>query len=158
MKKIWAWLGKIIYRVGGVVALPIFLNSSRRTRIALIDKKSNAVLLVRVWIGAQDWTLPGGGIHRSEDKYISALREIKEEVGYSLKKSDLNYVGEIMIEEYMATFTGHVFYAYVDRFKPLPRKFEIMDAKWFKLNRLPKNHRSETIEMIKSAIEEQGSD
>ncbi len=149
---IWALAGRVIYRVVGVVALPIFLNGTRRTRVALIDREKGTILLAKVWIGKQEWVLLGGDIDKSEDMFVAAVREVREETGYDLDQSKLDYIGEITIEEYMATYEAHVFIAYVDEFEPKPPKYEILDVCWHKLNKLPKDHHNDTINMVKSEL------
>lgn len=152
----WAWLGRFVYRVGGVVALPLLLNGTRRTRVALIDQETNEILLAKVWIGAQNWGLPGGGIDRDEDMLVSAIREVKEETGLDYDQHELIYIGDHENKTYLAKYTTHIFIAPTTKFEAKKPPIELLDLQWFKLSKLPINHDEKTIKLVKNKLATSG--
>ncbi len=76
-------LGKIIY----VILFPyafIHGHLTRRPRVRALIHYNNQVLLVKNWIGLQEWTLPGGGVKYRESSTEAVRREVKEEVGLTV--------------------------------------------------------------------------
>ncbi len=154
----WAWalLGRIVYRVGGIIALPIFLNDTTRTRVALIDKQKKTILLNKTWIGAQNWSLVGGGVDKEEDFRIGAVREIAEETGLHIDQNQLKHLGEVELKEYFARFRAHVFVVFVEEFEPQAPRLEILESSWFSLQKLPNVSHPQTIKMVNSELKKQG--
>jgi len=84
-----SWLGRWLFKL----SLPFIrrrLKRSLRVRV-IIRRPDGRVLLVKTWLGRQRWQLPGGGVKRRETAHQAVLREVKEEVGLSLKPTDLTY-------------------------------------------------------------------
>jgi 8-oxo-dGTP pyrophosphatase MutT (NUDIX family) len=152
MKSIWARLGWLAYWTAGVFALPIFLNGTRRTRVALYDAKTRQILLVKTLISAQKWDLPGGGIHKGESAINAAIREVGEEVGVSLKKTQLKHVGVTRISEQMVSYDVEIFLVAVDKIVPRGGRFEILDKQWFNIDKLPKNTRKNAINLVREVL------
>ena len=58
-------------------------------------ERDGAVLLTRIspdGPGAGDWTLPGGGLDFGEDPADAAVREVREETGYTVRLDGLLFV------------------------------------------------------------------
>lgn len=60
----------------------------RELRVAAyaVCRRGDTVLLAR-WIGPRgpEWTLPGGGLDHGEDPADAAVREVREETGYTAR-------------------------------------------------------------------------
>ncbi len=101
------------------------------------------VLLVRHSYGPPVWALPGGGMRRSEDAGLAALRELREELDCTLAEPE--FLG-IQTNEFLGS-TNHV-RVFTGRVKgqPRPDMREVVDARYFALDDLPDN-RSRTIDL-----------
>lgn len=129
MKKFWKSLGTAAFWVGWPVSY-LHLRFSRRSRI-LVTHGDN-ILVVKNWLGPNEWSLPGGGIHPWEDQAKAAARELHEETDIKIKSSEIKPL-------YAKTTTVHGFKLSYECFSVrLPRleKFEvnsldIVEIKWF---------------------------
>jgi ADP-ribose pyrophosphatase YjhB (NUDIX family) len=67
----------------------------RRQRVAayVVVGRADDVLLAR-WTGPRgpEWTLPGGGLDFGEDPADAAVREVREETGYTVRLDRLLFV------------------------------------------------------------------
>lgn len=67
----------------------------RQQRVAAyaVVARGQEVLLAR-WTGPRgpEWTLPGGGLDFGEDPADAAVREVREETGYTVRLDDLLFV------------------------------------------------------------------
>jgi len=67
----------------------------RQQRVAayVVCARADEVLLAR-WISPRgpEWTLPGGGLDFGEDPADAAVREVREETGYTVRLDDLLFV------------------------------------------------------------------
>ena len=67
----------------------------RQQRVAayVVVGRADDVLLAR-WTGPRgpEWTLPGGGLDFGEDPADAAVREVREETGYTVRLDDLLFV------------------------------------------------------------------
>jgi 8-oxo-dGTP pyrophosphatase MutT (NUDIX family) len=101
---------------------------------ALIVRDS-AVLLIRHRSGKQLWSLPGGGVERSERLAEAARREAYEETGVPIRVERLLGVYDRFgdrISNYVIVFVCKAFG------EPCPpQSLEIAEARFFPLDRLP---------------------
>lgn len=96
---------------------------TKRRRATVLASRDGHFLLVRER-GRQEYSLPGGGIERSEPSLLAAVRELYEET--RLKVSAIRYIGDLDGQR----ATHFVFYAEVYGNIQLQRK-EIADCKWW---------------------------
>lgn len=93
------------------------------------------ILLIRNTYGEMSWTFPGGGYKRNESAEMAARREVREEVGISLKH--LRPLGEYTSTEGYKRDTVRCYAgaAQTPIFKI--ERNEIYEAKWFPWEALP---------------------
>lgn len=149
MTTIYAFIGRLAHRL----ATPVLrVYGLRMVRVrALVVTPDNQVMLVRSWFGHQRWSLPGGGIHRHEQPAEAASRELHEETGVFVKPSDLASIGTFNNADSAAPFMTDCYYAYATRQPITHPRFEVLEAAWFPLNRLPAN-RSQTVDKALALI------
>lgn len=135
MKYIWRILGNI----GFWSLWPLIFVYSRvilRTRVLIIHEQS--VLVVKNWLGSNQWALPGGGMHRGESPEVAALREVKEELNLTLEPQALQALGRRSSTETSGLRSDY--YLFVVRFVERPditlQAHEIMDAGWLETTHL----------------------
>ena len=87
MQKLWQGIGIAVFWLAWP-GLFVYLRWSERTRV-LVVAGGEQVLLVKGFLSDGRWSLPGGGLHRHEDKLAGALRELREETGLVLKPEQL---------------------------------------------------------------------
>lgn len=100
-------LGKVIY----LALLPLFfvyghLQKQPRTRAIILHKEK--VLLVKNFLSLQTWSLPGGGVNKNESTASAIIREIEEEVGFTVTENPTS-LGIIRSLEPTTSFTVEVF-------------------------------------------------
>lgn len=127
----YSLIGRILYKVFRPV-LYLFLKRSRRVRVLMLYE--GEVLLVRNWLSSQKWTVPGGGINKSETQLQAAKRELHEEIGLNIEETDFIALGEYD----NSNFVSDCFlYQPKERCHILRNKAELIDANWFKVKNLP---------------------
>ncbi len=95
---------------------------------------NDAVLLLRHSYGPDVWSLPGGGLGRNEDPENAARREIKEELGVTLK--GLTFQGTLEETISGSPHTAYLFSAVCDE-QPEPDMREVIEARFFPQHSLP---------------------
>lgn len=130
MNLLWRFLGRVIWWLLWP-AFWVYLSHSQRTRLLLVDK-SGKVLVVKGWLASSDkWSLPGGGLHKSENPTDGLLREVREEVGLTLQPNQLRHLVSARIKNEGFSFDVHAYFAAVTDQPPLQlQRFEIIDAQW----------------------------
>ena len=109
-------------------------KSRGQSVIVLAVDEQGRVLLVRHSYGKPLWSLPGGGIGRSEDPLLAAIREIREELGCAIE--DLRELATA--EELLHGSRGlhHVFVAHLAG-TPVPDMREVVEVGLFDPAELP---------------------
>lgn len=134
----YARLGKLLFLVGLPLVFVYFrLVSSRRARV-IVQNKKGEVLLVKSWLGRQNWNLPGGGIKPWEDPKDAAARELAEETGVT--NAVLTFADEQRLHGEAGAYNAFIFTARVKNAKAAPKaanRAEIIDVKWCKVDDLP---------------------
>ena len=112
-----------------------YFRKGVRVRI-LIRNKQGEILLIKNWIGKNEWEMPGGGVGKHETPVDAAVRETYEEVGIQFQPAELRQVAT-----YLGRYETNVFIATVDsgRLKTVKRrKLEITAMAWHKREMLPR--------------------
>ncbi|MBI5644945.1 NUDIX domain-containing protein [Candidatus Kaiserbacteria bacterium] len=109
-------------------------KGTQGARIIIVDDRR--VILVSHWYAPWVWTLPGGGVGKNETPEETAIREAREETGFTIKS----------IAGMIGTYTGSmgkrdkvsVYYTGdFDGSLALTPNFEIMARSWFDIDNLP---------------------
>lgn len=143
---------KVIGSLGFWLAWPIFklkLRTTTRTRV--IIQHHNQILVVKNWLGSGKWGLPGGGVKINEDSLTSALREVKEEVGYTLKRKDCRKLGNFEYQSNGLTFMYSLYKVRINKVTDIKRqKLEITEAQWIDTELLSaENSASDVLQALK---------
>ena len=130
--------GRVIFRGTACVISLIFRIVPQKDRVRVIVYRDDGkILLVRSRFSRQEWALPGGGVNRNESYEQAAVREVLEEIG--LKIHNLRYLGKANSHESYVKFSVRVFVARASNYD-IKCNFEIMEARWFNMNYLPKEY------------------
>ncbi len=135
MKQLWRLIGVIGFWLSWP-AQYIYLRIGMRTRILLYTPK-NEVLIIRGWMSAGNWTLPGGGLHRTEDPKTGALRELREETGITPEQLAITLRGKKTFQQFGLKYEFWHFTGKVE--EPLLVKkqlFEVIEARWVPLGEI----------------------
>lgn len=133
----------LLMRLAYFVTWPLtglLLHNSERVRVLVL--KGDLVLLQKTSYGRQAWSLPGGGVDRSESYLGAAARELAEEAGVHVERSKLRLIGKKRMSysrfgwpKSNITFFDHTCSANVKL--KITRPFEITAADWFPVHDLP---------------------
>jgi 8-oxo-dGTP pyrophosphatase MutT (NUDIX family) len=135
MSRLWRWTGIAAFWASWPL-LWIYLLNTRRTRL-IIFSGNKKVLLVKGWLGAGQWGLPGGGVHKGESPVQAAIREVKEETGIVLDPEALEFVHELRIKEYGLQCRAGIYVVQLkDEPKVTPQRWEITEVKWLAADEL----------------------
>lgn len=135
MRFIWTIIGRILYiPLWPLLYIYLMINGDR-TRIVVVYK--NELLMVQNWLGTGKWSLPGGGVHSTEQPTNSAVRELKEETGLVFSPKVLKSLGRINTQVFGLKINMVCYYLELDSKPELKtrRGIEILDVKWFKLKK-----------------------
>ena len=113
----------------------------------MIFNPAGELLLIRNSYGPRrrEFVLPGGDIQRSETPEAAALREVREEVGVEAERLSLRATYVSAVEGKRDTI--HLFTAETGA-APEADGLEVKEARFFPLNRLPKNVSAATTRRI----------
>jgi len=129
--------GRIVYKFMRPF-LGLFFSGKLRTRALIIHKSQ--ILLVRNWKGRQRWTLPGGGAKNNESSQGAIIRELKEELGLNVKKTELEFISEVNHVEGSAKYPVVIYrLKFVKKPTFSMHRPELIDAEWWQVNDLPVN-------------------
>ena len=129
---------RAIFRGIACVMSLVFKLGPRKDRVRVIVYRDDGkILLVRGRFSRQEWALPGGGVKHNESYEQAAVREALEEIG--LKIHNLRYLGKANSHESYAKFSVRVFAAHASDYD-IKCNFEIMEARWFNRDYLPKEY------------------
>ncbi len=111
----------------------IFTPETFGVKIILTHK--NSILLVKHTYG-YNYTFPGGGIKKDEDKVEAVKREVNEELGIQL--SNPHYVGHLVSTRFYKKDNIFIYTGEVNSEVFKIDNLEIESAGWFSKSNLPK--------------------
>lgn len=134
MKWLWQRCGIVAFWLTWPLSW-LYLRRGSRTRVLVVV--GNEVLVVKPWLGAGKWILPGGGVHWREDPLSGVLRELREETGVVLEPTHLQQLHQTTYTQYSFRFP-YVCYVAVLAVKPPTRRqlLELTDLTWLSLDAL----------------------
>lgn len=126
----WVKLGRIAYWLAWPVWPIYFKIWDRRSRVLIFH--DNKLLLVNLVVGDGSWHCAGGGAKLKESIEDSAVREVKEEVGITIKVQDLEPVATLKHKHHSYSFDAVFFVFHLNK-KPSVKigRGEIAEARWF---------------------------
>ncbi len=92
------------------------------------------------------WNLPGGGIKKNETLEEAIKREIKEETG--IKISNLINIGNYLNNRNYKRDTVYCYHSKTEEENILINKNEILEARWFQKEEIPKNLTQSTKDIL----------
>ncbi len=136
-KNITNVLGRVLFWVVWP-AIWLTIKFGSRTRVLVIV--GNNVLVVKPWLGVGCWTLPGGGLHKSESPVRGAVRELLEETSITISPKKLVGLGKSCGKEFGLKYEYHGF-AVVLKDKPALhlQRSELIEATWLPLDTISGN-------------------
>ncbi len=102
---------------------------------AIILNEAN-ILLVKN-INVNHWSLPGGKINKEKTLEECLLRELKEELALSISKTNYK-LGKYLSDKEGKRDTVYIFVVNLSS-PTFQKQWELQDAQWFPLSRLPEN-------------------
>jgi len=135
--KLFGYIGKATYYLGYPLLL-IYLRIGKRTR--LIVRCNDEILLLKGWVGNNDWSLPGGGRHRNEEPTKGVIRETLEETNIKLVEKDVTLLGEFEIKHGLVKIGYFLFETELaSKPKITLQKNEIKEMQWVPIKELTKH-------------------
>ena len=120
------WMRSIVWRV----RRPILVG------VRALVVRDQLVLLIRHRYGRQPWSLPGGGVKRHEQLADAARREAREESGVHVEVRHMLGVYDRLMGG-VSNYVGVFVCTPLNEPNP-PRSLEIAEARFFRLDELPK--------------------
>lgn len=126
-------LGIIAFWVGWPGLWLLSRGQKRRTRVIVIC--NNEVLMIKDWIGAGKWSLPGGGVKIGEDSQKCAERELLEETGIKVQPKQIKHFRNFdNLKQSGMKFNCLTYFVELSSKPTLKlQHFEIADARWIPL-------------------------
>lgn len=130
-----ALLGRIISFISWPILYKM-LNNTERPRLIILSE--GKVILVRAWIGIQEWSFPGGGRKNSETAIEAAVREVEEELGIKIDSKKVRDLGLcINHSERGFAYDNPLFVVDITGQPELHPTRELLQADYFDLHLLP---------------------
>lgn len=134
MKWLWQKIGILAFWMS-FPGLIVYLKRSERTRIVIACEQK--IVVVKGWLGAGKWVLPGGGLHTGETPLSGLLREVAEETGLRLESTRVKFLFREVYRYHGIRFPCHYYFVEVLEAAPLHAQFlEIVDIAWVAKNQL----------------------
>ncbi|MDL2341859.1 MAG: NUDIX hydrolase [Patescibacteria group bacterium] len=125
----WIVIGRLAYFITQP-GIKLVVHGSQRTRVLVVC--DDDYLVVKHWLGNNNWMLPGGGCHKNEAPLDAAQRELHEELGLDLGNEVFEHQGQYDCNDGGFRFS---FDLYLVRLSERPQlqlqRIEILNAQWF---------------------------
>ncbi len=146
MKNIWQRVGITAFWVSWPL-LYVYLRQSKRTRLLVVS--GDKVLVLKNWLGAGKWSLPGGGLHWGEDPKKGAIRELREETGITVTVEQLKPLSQGVASDHGLR---HKYTAYLveltEPLPPKPQRGEVLSVTWLNWQELLATKTTESVEQL----------
>lgn len=122
----------------GALKLRTRITRQERARIIILNHR-NQVLLVHE-IASNRWSLPGGGIEKGETPVVAVVREVYEEIGFTVEPRSLTLLGVLRKPETTVGYVAHIFMFRESSSGKVAvnlNSHELIDSAWFDLDALP---------------------
>ncbi|MBI3366721.1 NUDIX hydrolase [Candidatus Roizmanbacteria bacterium] len=104
-----------------ILAVGAFIMSSKK-QILIVKKSPHEK------VDGGLWTVPGGKVYQNEPLFNALKREVKEEVGLTIKK--YQWIGEDVFENNKYWFHGQHFLCTVAKSSPVILEKNLLDYRW----------------------------
>ncbi|HEY5806129.1 MAG TPA: NUDIX hydrolase [Candidatus Saccharimonadales bacterium] len=147
MRRFLQFIGTVVFFCAWPAFWVYFKVGHGRTRVVLLH--DGKVLVMKQWISAGKWGLPGGGLHKGEPAAEGAARELYEETHLRLDPRQLQPVGGAMYYKYGLSFEYHVFVARVGSNSVRAQRIEVSELEWVRPGELhTKNASPDTLQAL----------
>jgi 8-oxo-dGTP pyrophosphatase MutT (NUDIX family) len=151
MRKLLQFIGVIIFFGAWLAFWVYFRVGHGRTRVVLLHE--DKVLVMKQWISAGKWGLPGGGLHKGEDPAEGAARELYEETSLKLDPRQLRPVGIASYRKYGHRFDYQIFVAKVGSKSVRAQRIEVAELEWLQPEALnARNASPDTLQALEMAL------
>ena len=130
MRKLLQRLGTVVFFCAWPAFFVYFRVGRDRTRVVLLHE--DKVLVMKQWISAGKWGLPGGGLHKGESMAGGAVREIFEETSLRLDPRQLQHVGRGTYRKFGHRFDYQIFVARVGSDSVRAQRIEVSELEWLR--------------------------
>lgn len=142
--KLPLFIGKAVY----IITKPgIYRMLKGSTRVYVIIKVSDEILVTKNWLGLhKTWRLPGGGVQNNENIIEALHREVQEELGIEIEQNKLHALQKDSFFEPTKKFNYFLFLLeYTDKPTLNVNQKEIVAAEWLKTDTLTSQPLSEEL-------------
>lgn len=118
--------------------LRVFGSQKEVAGVRVILIREGRVVLVRHWFSPGIWTLPGGGIKKGESPREAGVREVREEIGYTVN----SFGGQVGIYRGRMGRRDSVIVLFTEDFggsMKLAPNLEVIEKSLFELEHLPES-------------------
>lgn len=151
-QRIWQYIGSTAYWIL-LPAIYVYATVTKpRARVLVVH--DNHALVVKNWLGAGGWALPGGGIEAQESPAEAAIREVYEELGFLIEPGALKAQGQYSSTERGGLKAKYYLFSVelTKRPKLVIKKDEIVGHNWVALTDLT-NTQKGVSNTVKQSVE-----
>lgn len=137
--KLWNFIGHLLYRLSWPI---INLLPVKNSRVRCLVVNGDEIFLTKNWFGSNLWRLPGGGVKRDETPEETAVRELHEEFEVKPSQIEATLIGRLSHRRTKLRLSIPIVLVKLKMKPPealRPTSRSISQAKWFRLDRLPKD-------------------
>lgn len=138
MRRALQYIGTVLYFCAWPAFWVYYRCGYGRTRVVVM--RDDKVLVMKQWISAGKWGLPGGGLHRGESMAGGAARELREETSLQLDPRQLQPVGKATYRAHGLSFEFYVFATKVGSDGVRAQRIEVSELAWLRPGELRANN------------------